>query len=264
MSFDPARDLDRAADAARRAVEAAAVASLRHFRSGVTVETKPDRTPVTAADREAEEAVLNVLLAALPDASVLAEESGVRPGDPRTRWIVDPLDGTRGFTRGGTFWGPLVALEHDGDILVGATALPVLGEVYWAARGRGAWKNDERLRVSGVDDWREATLSLGEMRLIFGSPEREGVLDLVGTAASARGYGDVAGALMVLSGRAEAWIEAGVKIWDIAPMKILFEEAGGRFTDLRGVATVESGSAVGTNGKLHAHVLGALASALPA
>ena len=258
MPFDPSRDLDRAADAARRAVEAAAAASLRHFRTGVTVETKPDRTPVTAADRESEEAILKELLAAIPDASVLAEESGVRAGDPRTRWIVDPLDGTRGFTRGGPFWGPLVALEHDGEIVLGATAMPVLGETYWAAKGRGAWKGDERLRVSGIDDWREATLSLGEMRLIFDSPERDGVLDLVRTAASARGYGDVAGALMVLTGRAEAWIEAGVKIWDIAPMKILFEEAGGSFTDLRGVPTVESGSAVGTNGRVHAHVLRAL------
>jgi histidinol-phosphatase len=118
------------------------------------------------------------------------------------------------------------------------------------------------LQVSGVDDWREATLSLGEMRLIFDSPERDGVLELVHTAASARGYGDVAGALMVLTGRAEAWIEAGVKIWDIAPMKILFEEAGGRFTDLRGVATVAYGSAVGSNGRLHPHVLRALARAV--
>ena len=261
MSFDPARDLDRAVDAARRAVEAAAAASLRHFRAGVTVETKPDRTPVTAADRESEEAILNALLAAIPDASILAEESGIRAGDPRTRWIVDPLDGTRGFTRGGSFWGPLVALEHEGEILVGATALPALGETYWAAKGRGAWKDGARLRVSGVDDWGEATLSLGEMRLIFDSPARDGVLELVRTAASARGYGDVAGALMVLTGRAEAWIEAGVKIWDIAPMKILFEEAGGRFTDLRGVATVESGSAVGTNGRVHARVMAALAAA---
>ena len=138
--------------------------------------------------------------------------------------------------------------------------MPVLGEVYWAAKERGAWKNGERLRVSGIRDWSDATLSLGEMRLIFGSPARDGVLDLIRTAASARGYGDVAGALMVLTGRAEAWIEAGVKIWDIAPMKIFFEEAGGRFTDLRGVSTVESGSAVGTNGRVHEHVMRALAA----
>lgn len=258
MPFDPSRDLDRVAAAAVRAVEAASRAALRHFRTGVAVETKPDRSPVTAADRESEAAILEELRAALPDAAILAEESGAHDGDPRTRWIVDPLDGTRGFTRGGTFWGPLVALEHDGDVVVGATALPALGEVYWAARGKGCHLGAQRLRVSGVDDWSEATLSLGEMRFLFGSPEASGVLSLVRSAASTRGYGDVAGALMVLTGRADAWIEAGVKIWDIAPMKILFEEAGGRFTDLQGRPTVERGSAVGTNGRLHGHVLAAL------
>ncbi len=260
MPFDPSRDLDAAAAAARKAVAAAAQASLRHFRAGVVVETKPDRTPVTAADRESEEAIVRELLAATPGASVLGEEGGARHGDPRTRWIVDPLDGTRGFTRGGSFWGPLVALEHDGEILVGAAALPALGETYWAARGRGAYRGEERLRVSGVADWDEATLSLGEMRslLASASPEAVALLGLVRSAASTRCYGDVAGALMVLTGRAEAWIEGGVKIWDIAPFKILFEEAGGRFTDLGGAPTVAGGSAVATNGTLHEHVLSAL------
>jgi histidinol-phosphatase len=252
-------DLDRAVSAARTAVQAAAKASLRHHKTGVAVEKKPDRSPVTAADREAEAAILAELLGAFPGASVLAEESGARAGDPSLRWIVDPLDGTRGFTRGGAFWGPLVALEHDGEVVVGATALPVTGDVYWAAKGHGTFKNGERLRVSGVDDWGEATVSLGEMRMLFSGAHAEGVLALVRSAASARGYGDVAGALMVLEGRADAWIEAGVQIWDLAPMKILFEEAGGRFTDLAGVATVASGSAVGTNGRLHAHVLAEIA-----
>jgi histidinol-phosphatase len=252
-------DLERAASAARSAVQAAAKASLKHHRTGVAVEKKPDRSPVTAADREAEAAILSELLRAFPGASVLAEESGARAGDPALRWIVDPLDGTRGFTRGGAFWGPLVALEHEGEVVVGAAALPVTGDVYWAAKGAGAFKNGERLRVSGVDDWSEATVSLGEMRLLFGGPHADGVLSLVRSAASARGYGDVAGALMVLEGRADAWLEGGVQIWDIAPMKILFEEAGGRFTDLAGVPTIASGSAVGTNGRVHAHVLGELA-----
>jgi len=255
----PSLDLDLATQAARRAVEAAAKASMKYHRTGVAVEKKPDRSPVTAADREAEAAVLAELLGAFPHASVLAEESGTRAGDPGLRWIVDPLDGTRGFTRGGAFWGPLVALEHEGEVVVGATALPVTGDVYWASKGKGAFKNGERLRVSGVDDWSEATVSLGEMRMLFGPPHGEAVMALVRDAASARGYGDVAAALMVLEGRADAWLEAGVQIWDIAPMKILFEEAGGRFTDLAGVPTIGSGSAIGTNGRLHAHVLAALA-----
>jgi len=256
-------DLDLALATARRAVEAATAASLAHFRRGVRVEVKPDRTPVTAADRDSEAAILAVLRGAFPGHAVLGEETGAHAGAAESRWIVDPIDGTRGFTRGGPFWGPLVALEHQGEIVVGAMALPVLGETYWAARGQGAFSHRAgesplRLSVSGVRDWPESTLSLGEFRGLF-TPERErALLALATSAAQARCYGDLAGAAMVLQGRAEAWLEAGVKVWDIAPLKILAEEAGGRFTDLRGAATVESGSCLLSNGLVHGHVLSAL------
>jgi histidinol-phosphatase len=263
-----ALDLDLALATARRAVEAAASASLAHFRRGVRVETKPDRTPVTAADRDAEAAVVAAIRAAFPGHAILGEESGAHAGDAATRWVVDPIDGTRGFTRGGAFWGPLVALEHEGDVVVGAMAMPALGEVYWAARGRGAWVSRDggeptRLRVSGVSDWAESSLSFGEFRGVF-APEREkAVLALARSAAQARCYGDLAGAAMVLTGRAEAWIEAGVQVWDIAPLLVLAEEAGGRFTDLGGRRTVASGSAVLSNGRVHDHVLAALPAPPP-
>jgi histidinol-phosphatase len=227
------------------------------------VEVKPDRTPVTAADRDAEAAVVAVIREAFPGHAILGAESGEHAGDAGTRWVVDPIDGTRGFTRGGSFWGPLVALEHEGRVVAGAMAMPALGETYWAARGRGAWLAREgagpgRLQVSGIDDWAEASLSFGEFRGVF-APERErAVLELARGAAQARCYGDLAGAAMVLTGRAEAWIEAGVKVWDIAPLQILAEEAGGTFTDLAGRPTASSGNCLLSNGKLHAHVLRAL------
>lgn len=252
-------DLDLALDTARRAAEAAGRAAMAWFRTDVPVERKADRTPVTAADRDAEAAILRLLTAAFPQASILAEETGSHPGDPSLRWIVDPLDGTRGFARGGTFWGPLIALEHRGEIVAGAAALPALGELYYAARGRGCHRNQgERVRLSGVSEWSEATLSLGELSRLLEGPRAAGVSQLLRTAASVRSYGDVAGALMVLAGRAEVWLEAGVKPWDLAPLKILFEEAGGRFTDLAGTPTIENGSALGSNGALHSHALSAL------
>jgi len=256
-------DLDLALDAARRAVEAATAASLAHFRRGVRVEVKPDRTPVTAADRDAEAAILSVLKESFPGHAVLGEETGAHQGSAESRWIVDPIDGTRGFTRGGSFWGPLVALEHEREIVVGAMALPALGEVYWSARGRGAWLTSgtgapTRLRVSGVGQWGESTLSLGEFRNLFSPPRDKALVDLASSAAQARCYGDLAGAAMVLNGRAEAWIEAGVKVWDLAPLRVLAEEAGGRFTDFDGRPTVESGNCVLSNGLVHEHVLGAL------
>ena len=262
MPFDERRDLDRALDALEKSLEVAARASLRHFRAGVVVEQKPDRSPVTAADRESEAAILAELLRAFPDASVLAEESGERRGDPNLRFIVDPLDGTRGFTRGGAFWGPLIALESRGEIVAGGAALPALGERYLAGRGRGCFDGSGTpVRVSKLTDWSEATLSLGEMRALRASPQSHGVDRLAEAAASVRCYGDVAGALLVLTWRAEAWLEAGVKPWDIAPMKVLFEEAGGRFTDLAGAPSISSGSAVATNGAVHEYVLAVLRSA---
>lgn len=252
-------------ETARRAAEAASAAALRHFRTGVRVEVKPDRTPVTAADREAEAAALAAIRAAFPSHAVLGEESGVHAGDAAARWIVDPIDGTRGFTRGGSFWGPLVALEHLGTVVAGAMALPVLGETYWAARGLGCWLRSGtagpvRLRVSGVADWSEATLSLGEMRFVLAPPAGDRIVALARTAASARCYGDLAGAAMVLTGRAEAWIEAGVQVWDLAPLQVLVEEAGGRFTDFEGRPTIAGGRCVASNGRVHRHLLDALAA----
>src|SRR6185503_17820622 len=116
-------DLALALDTARRAAEAAARVAMPHFERGVAVETKSDETPVTAADRDSEAAIFEVIQKAFPDASILSEETGAVAGDPKLRWIVDPLDGTRGFTRGGFFWGPLIALEHNGEIVAGAAAL---------------------------------------------------------------------------------------------------------------------------------------------
>ena len=256
-------DLDRAMATAKAAVIAAGSASLVHFRQGVRVETKPDRTPVTQADREAEAAIFGIIRTNFPDHALLGEETGEHAGLADTRWIVDPIDGTRGFTRGGSFWGPLVALEHRGVIVAGAMAMPALGEVYWAARGRGAFRQipggePTRLSVSGIDDFSEATLFLGEPRALFSPPLGERITQLTLSAAQTRCYGDLAGCAMVLTGRAEVWIEAGVKSWDLGPFPVLVAEAGGRFTDFYGNETVHSGHCVVSNAKLHSHVLSLL------
>jgi histidinol-phosphatase len=194
---------------------------------------------------------------------VLGEETGAHEGTTTTRWIVDPIDGTRGFARGETFWGPLVGLEHEGEVVAGAMALPVASEVYFAARGRGAWLSvsgaaPERLRVSGISRWEDATFSLGEPRVLLAPPFLEPVSQLATTCARTRCHGDLAGFAMVLTGRAEAWVEAGVQIWDLAPMKILLEEAGGRFTDLAGRLTIASGNCIASNGALHESMVEAL------
>jgi histidinol-phosphatase len=145
-------------------------------------------------------------------------------------------------------------------------ALPALGELYFAAQGRGAWLavgggEPSRLQVSGIAAWEDSTFAIGEPRVLLAPPYAAAVERLATTCARTRCWGDLAGFAMVLTGRAEAWIEAGVQLWDLGPMTILVEEAGGRFTDLAGRPTPASGNAVVTNGRLHEHVLATLGAA---
>lgn len=248
-------DLARALAVARDALAAGGAAALAHLRRGVVVETKPDLTPVTAADRAAEDEIVGVIRAAFPDHAILGEEGGER-GAGAVRWIVDPIDGTRGFARGGMMWGPMIALEVDGELVVGALSLPALGTSYWASRGGGAWRDGTRLAVSGIGEFADATLSIGELKRMV---THTGIQSLVERAASTRCYGDLAGCALVLDGRAEVWIEGGVKPWDVAAPAILIREAGGRYTDWRGAPSFESGYAIASNGLVHDEILRAMA-----
>jgi histidinol-phosphatase len=248
-------DLARALAVARDAIAAGGAAALAHLRRGVVVETKPDLTPVTAADRAAEDEIVGVIRAAFPDHAILGEEGGAR-GAGAVRWIVDPIDGTRGFARGGMMWGPMIALEVDGELVVGALSLPALGTSYWASSGGGAWRDGTRLTVSGIGELADATLSIGELKRMV---THTGIQSLVRRAASTRCYGDLAGCALVLDGRAEAWIEGGVKPWDVAAPAILIREAGGRYTDWRGAPSFESGYAIASNGLVHDEILRAMA-----
>lgn len=248
-------DLVRSLAVARDAIAAGGAAALAHLRRGVVVETKPDLTPVTAADRAAEDEIVGVIRAAFPDHAILGEEGGAR-GAGAVRWIVDPIDGTRGFARGGMMWGPMIALEVDGELVVGALSLPALGASYWASKGGGAWRDGTRLAVSGIGELADATLSIGELKRMM---THTGIQSLVERAASTRCYGDLAGCALVLDGRAEVWIEGGVKPWDVAAPAILIREAGGRYTDWRGAPSFESGYAIASNGMVHDEILRAMA-----
>ena len=253
-------DLEAALATAKQATEIAAEISLSHFKKGVRPELKADRSVVTAADRAAEDAIIEKIEADFPDHAILGEETGARPKDSDFLWIVDPIDGTRGFCRGGEFWGPLIALSYKGEVLVGSMALPVRGEFYWAHKGGGTFKNGRKLQVSTIDSWQDATLSLGETTRLVRHPEYgQSMVELISTAASTRAFGDLAGAAQVLDGRAEVWFECGVKPWDLAPSRILMTEAGGRWTTFKGANDdLNEGTAIGSNGLLHEHALNKL------
>jgi histidinol-phosphatase len=251
-------------EAAIEAAKAAGDVALRYFAGAFEVTLKADQTPVTQADREAEQAIVARLGAAWPDVGFLGEEFGAR-GPVERRWIVDPIDGTKNFVRGVPYWAVLVALEEAGEVMLGVVYAPATGDLFWARRGQGAFANGTRLRVSAVDRLAEATLvhsSLGHLREPRGG-HWDGFVRLVDATERQRGFGDYFGYTFVLRGQAELMVEADMKPWDLAPFKVLFEEAGGRLTDFAGRPTIYSGTVVASNGRLHEAALALLRGSQP-
>jgi histidinol-phosphatase len=253
-----AATLDGALEAAVDAARAAGVIALRYYQGGFAVTLKADQTPVTQADRDAEQAIVAALRRAYPDWGFLGEEFG-EAGGSETRWIIDPIDGTKNFVRRVPVWATLLALEHRGEIVAGVVHNPVTGELYAARRGGGARLNGARIAVSDVDDLWTATLLHAGLRLYRAAGVWDGLLRLVDATERQRGFGDYMGYTLVAEGKAEIYVEVDLKPWDLAPCKIIVEEAGGRFTDLAGRPTIYSGNAVATNGRMHDAVLKVLA-----
>lgn len=245
---------DRALGAAVDAARAAGDVALRYYRTTFDVTLKADRTPVTRADREAEQAITEILGRAFPGHGFLGEEFGAR-GPTDRRWIVDPIDGTKNFVRRIPVWATLIALEEAGEITVGVVHNPVTGEMYTACRGRGARLNGTPIRVSDVTDLGQAQLVHAGLRILREQGCWEGFVRLVDATGRQRGFGDYMGYGLIAEGKAEIYLEADLKPWDLAPCKLLVEEAGGRFTDLEGRPTIYSGTALATNGRLHESVL---------
>ena len=225
------------------------------------IETKPDLTPVTDADRGAEEALRASLASSRPDDTVLGEEFGGTATFTGRQWVLDPIDGTKNFVRGVPVWATLIALLVDGVPQVGVVSAPALGRRWWAGAGEGAFTSfggtTRRIAVSGVGELSSASLSFSD--LATGWEENRGkFLDLIDAVWRVRGYGDFWSYCLVAEGSVDLAVEPEVKLWDLAPLDILVREAGGRFTNLAGSDGPHGGSAVATNGRLHAAVLAAL------
>jgi histidinol-phosphatase len=221
------------------------------------VEHKRDGSEVTAIDRAAEAAIRDRLAVARPDHGLLGEEFGQSGGSSPWQWVVDPIDGTSGFVRGIPVWATLIALTHaEEGVIVAAVSAPALGARWWAARGGGAFAGGRPCRVSTVDQIADAQVSV---TFSHGWDElglTPALTRLAGDARRARGFGDFWQHALVAEGALDVAIDAvGVATYDVASVRLLVEEAGGTFTDRFGVATHESGTAISTNGLLHAEVL---------
>ena len=238
-------------DLALRLADAADAISLPRFGSGLAIETKPDLTPVTEADRAVEAAIRRILAAERPGDAILGEEEGA-VGSGSRRWIVDPIDGTRNYARGIPVWATLVALEVDGIVRVGVISAPALGRRWWAERGAGAFANGEPAHVSAIDRVDEAVLSFAL---------ESAVPALAHRAWHARGLGDFWAHMLVAEGAVDGAVDApGVSEWDLAAVQVIVEEAGGRFSDVAGETRIDSGSAITSNGLLHGELLAAIAA----
>ena len=237
-------------DLALRLADAADEIALSRFRArDLVVETKPDQTPVTEADRAVETELRTILGVERRRDAILGEEEG-QTGSSARRWIVDPIDGTRNYLRGVPVWATLIALEDHGQVTVGVVSAPALHRRWWAERGAGAHANGDVVRVSRVARPEDAVLTFAL---------EQSLPRLAGRAWHARGYGDFWSHMLVAEGAVDGAIDAiGVSVWDLAAVQVIVEEAGGTFTDFAGEHRIDGSSAISSNGLPHADLLEAV------
>lgn len=253
---------ERASDylkVALAAADKAARISRDYYAGNYTVSTKADRTPVTQADIECEHAIREVILSAFPGHGFYGEETGQTQADAEFLWLVDPIDGTKGFVRQYPFFSTQIALMQSGEIILGVSSGTMLDEIAWAEKGRGAWLNGQRLKVSDIYDPDRAAVSTGNLKSLADSDGWSAFGDIVKNADRIRGYGDFYHYHLLAAGKIEAVIESDVNILDIAALSVIVTEAGGVFTDLNGdTPGLEIRSVLAANPSMHEKLLSRL------
>ena len=260
-----------------------AISRARFTALDLVVTTKPDRTPVTDADRAVERAIRDRLAEQRPDDGILGEEFGTA-GSTTRQWIIDPIDGTAGFLRGIPIWATLIALAIDGVPVLGVVSAPALGKRWWGATGSGAWSTDTtaaaaasssssseadasptrlrdaptRLRVSGIDTLAEASISYGSLQQWDQAGHLDELVTLSRQVWRTRAYGDMWSYMLLAEGHLDVAGEFDLQPYDMAALAPIVQEAGGTFTSVDGKPGPWHGSALATNGLLHAATLAVL------
>ncbi|MDJ0378586.1 inositol monophosphatase family protein [Cryobacterium sp. PH31-L1] len=252
-----------------------AISSARFTALDLVVTTKPDRTPVTDADQAVERAIRALIAAERPDDGILGEEFGTA-GSTTRQWIIDPIDGTAGFLRGIPIWATLISLAIDGVPVLGVVSAPALGKRWWAAAGSGAWSSDTlpasagqadaaptRLHVSGIETLAEASISYGSLQQWDAAGHLDELVTLSRQVWRTRAYGDMWSYMLLAEGHLDAAGEFDLQPYDMAALAPIVQEAGGTFTSVDGRPGPWHGSALATNGLLHAATLAVLNPAPP-
>lgn len=236
---------ERELETALELVKAASSVALAHF-GNVSAEAKADDSPVTAADRECERLIAARLAEAFPADGVFGEEGANRTGTSGRRWIIDPIDGTRDFVRGSFLWCHLLALETEGEAVLGVAAFPAQGRIFYAARGQGAWcvegRTETQLRCSDIGEPGRAVLCFGQLNEACRKPWGGRLLEFLEPFWAVRSLGGATDAMLVASGKAEVYMEPGLKPWDVAALAVIGEEAGCIWHDFEGRKTIYGGS----------------------
>lgn len=247
MNNDAAARYRLAQDAARLAGDTAR----QIYESTFDVEWKSDQSPVTVADRQAEQRIRALVQQHFPQDGFLGEEFGDQAGTSGYRWVIDPIDGTRSFIRHIPLWATLVGLEFEGDPVGGICYIPCLGQTYHALRGHGAYLDDRRIRVSDISDLSKSLLCYSSVSWFRKAGRESMFLELAAQTERQRGFGDFYGFVLVAGGSCEMMIDHGVHPWDVSALIPIVEEAGGKMTNWAGVRTTESPDVIASNGLLH-------------
>lgn len=241
-----------ALDAARAAAEL----SLEYYDTDLEVTLKADASPVTEADVRAEQLIRARVSEAFPEHGFYGEETGHSDKDSEYLWLVDPIDGTKSFIRGYPFFSTQVALMKDGEVQLGVSVAPAMGETAWAERGGGAFLNGQRLQVSAIDDPKQASISLSNIARLAASDGWAALGEITAEADRQRGFGDYYSYHLLAAGKVEAVVESAVNILDIAALSLIVEEAGGIFTDLNGhPPSLDTTTVLAANATLHGYYL---------
>jgi len=234
------KELDLGRTIARRAGEAA----LKYWGKGIGFEAKSDQSPVTVDDKEGEQLIARLLEEHFPGDGMLGEEGTRKDSGNGRRWIIDPVDGTRYFVRGNPNWAVLIGFEAAGEVEAGFAFLPAMDRMFYAARGAGAFCNDAPIHVSAISDASQAVLCVNGFNAIQKCTFAPRLLEWMRPFWAVRSMGGCLDAVMVASGQADLWIEPTAAPWDLAPLKVIAEEAGGRFFNFDGGASIYGGNCV--------------------
>jgi len=242
-------------DIAIKAIKAGSEVALRHYSGRVRARVKADGSPVTAADLGAERVIRELIAKQFPGHDFYGEEYGRTNKQSEYCWLIDPIDGTKNFVDRIPLWGTLIALMKGGELILGVSHVPLMNELLWAERGKGAYLNGRRVRVSQVSQLSRGMISYGSLPAFKERRKQTALLKLIGSCRRQRSFGDLWPYHLLASGRLDIVIEAAIKPVDVAPFAIIVAEAGGMTSDIFGRPfSLEVDSFLATNGKLHREV----------